>query len=114
MAPANFFGFIAIVLAGGAVLALTLQWLNTESRDAREARRSMVVEPAVRSAAALSAFFAKPRAHASPPIVTGFDDALLAFLENHVRAEQAMVTKFVRFPSVDSLYRQARPPLPMN
>lgn len=105
----RFFAFIGIVLAGGVLMAFTLELLNTERRrDVRKERR-MEVEPAVRSVATLPAFFARPHTDAPVQAVTGLDEALIAFIEEHVRAEQAMVTKFVHFPSLDSLYRQAKP-----
>lgn len=104
----RFLGFIGIVLAGGVMMAFILELLNSERYDARKERR-VEVEPAVRSVATLPAFFAKPQTNDRPPASPGFDEALIAFLEEHVRAEQAMVTKFVHFPSLDSLYRQAKP-----
>jgi hypothetical protein len=38
-----------------------------------------------------------------------FDDALLAMLQNHVKAERAVVSEFVHFPSIDSLYARPSP-----
>jgi hypothetical protein len=104
----RFFAFIGIVLAGGVLMAFILEFLNTERHDANKERR-LEVEPAVRSVATLPAFFAKPQTDTPAQAVTGLDEALIAFIEEHIRAEQAMVTKFVHFPSLDSLYRQAKP-----
>lgn len=104
----RFLGFIGIVLAGGVMMAFILEFLNTERYEAREARR-MEAEPAVRSIAELPAFFAKRQATEHLPARPVSDDALIAFLEEHVRAEHAMVTKFVHLPSLDALYRPAKP-----
>jgi hypothetical protein len=103
----RFFGFIGLFLAAGVLMALVLEWLSTERADARRERR-MEVEADVRSVATLPAFFAKAPANMPLPAGTGLDEALIALIEEHVKAEQAMVTKFVHFPSVDSLYRQAK------
>lgn len=100
-------GFIGIVLAGGVMMAFILELLNTERVDAQRERRLEVELPA-RSVPALAAFFAKPQAGAPAQPVTGIDEALIAFIEEHVKAEQAMATTFVHFPSLDSLYRQAK------
>ncbi len=43
-----------------------------------------------------------------------FDDRLFAFLQNHIRAEQDVVTEFVHLPSIDSLYRPTRSTLSMH
>jgi hypothetical protein len=69
----------------------------------------MEMEADVRSVATLPAFFAKAPAGTPLPVTPGLDEALIALIEEHVRAEQAMVTKFVYYPSFDSLYRQAKP-----
>ena len=104
----RFFAFIGIVLAGGVLMAFILEFLNTERYDAAKQPR-VEVEPAVQSVATLPAFFAKPQPDVPVQAVTRLDEALIAFIEEHVRAEQAMVSKFVHFPSLDSLYRQAKP-----
>lgn len=103
----RFLGFIGIVLAGGVMMAFILEFLNTERNNGRETRR-VEEEPAARSIAELPAFFAKRQTTERPPARPVSDDALIAFLEAHVRAEHAMVTKFVHLPSLDSLYRQAK------
>jgi hypothetical protein len=102
---------MAITLVGLVTLGLVLKFLETEPTPRAERRRSADVEPAVTSVAALPAFFVKP---GEPTVVVGFADDLVALLENHVRAERAMATKFVHYPSVDSLYRQAQPLPRMN
>lgn len=104
----RFVAFIGIVLAGGVIMAFILELLNTERFGAGK-ERHLEVEPAVRSIATLPAFFAKPQAEAPPQAIAGFDEALITFIEEHIKAEQAMVTKFVHLPSLDSLYRQAKP-----
>lgn len=104
----RFLGFIGIVLAGGVMMALILECLNTERSDARKTRR-VEGEPAARSIAELPAFFATRQTTEPLPARPVSDDALIALLEEHVRAEHAMVTQFVHLPSLDSLYRQAKP-----
>jgi hypothetical protein len=102
------FGFIGIVLAGGVLMAFTLEFLNTERRGTGEHSRPNV-KPALQSVGALPGFFAKPQNRDHAPATPAFDDALIALLEEHVRAERVMVTGFVHFPSLDSLYRQTNP-----
>lgn len=111
----RFLGFVAIVLAGGVMMAFLLEFLSTGHGDELEARtHSVKVEPVVYSPEALPAFFAKLGADGRPLVDPKFDDALIAFLENHVKSEQAMVSRFVHFPSVDSLYQRAQRNPPMN
>lgn len=99
--------FLAFVL-GGLTLILYMGYQSTEEARAREARahdadaaraRAVVVE--------VPGFFAPLDADRTPAPSLAFDNAMLARLESHVRAEQAIVTQFVRYPSIDSLYRQA-------
>ena len=37
------------------------------------------------------------------------EDRLFAFIQNHIQAEQALVSEFIHLPSIDNLYRQAGP-----
>jgi hypothetical protein len=103
----RFLGFIGIVLAGGVMMAFILELLNTERYDVRE-KRPVEADAAIRSIAELPAFFAKLETIEHQSARPMSDDALIAFLEAHVRAEHAIVTSFVHLPSVDSLYRQAK------
>ena len=110
-----FLGFVLIVAVGLSVLGLTLELLShTRQRPAiEEAQRAPTGVLAAESlAAAIPAFFAKPQSDQFPSATLGFDDALLALLQNHVKAERAMANEFVHFPSVDSLY--ARPSLSLT
>lgn len=91
-------------LVGGMMLALAMGYRSIEESRI-EQRPERHVQPApVAYVVAGHGFFesAADRMPASPAIT--FDDALLAQLEQHVRAEQAVVSQFVHFPSVDSLY----------
>ncbi len=91
-------------LVGGMVLALAMGYRSIEeSRIAQRPERHVPAAP-VAYVVAGHGFFEKA-ANGVPvsPAIT-FDDALLAQLEQHVRAEQAVVSQFVHFPSVDSLY----------
>ena len=101
-------GFIGIVLAGGVTMAFVLELLNSERADQRKECR-VEKEGDAGSVAALPAFFAKVPVGTPLPATPGLDEALIALIEEHVRAEQAMVTRFVHYPSFDSLYRQAKP-----
>lgn len=91
-------------LVGGMLLALVMGYQSIEESRARQD-----VSPAQTLQAAdammIPSFFAKVENRNFPGPVTAFDDALLARLEQHVRAEHAMVAQFVHFPSIDSLYR---------
>lgn len=109
----TFLGFVLIVAAGISVLAFTLRLLDPERATAMEAKRMTTGVLAAKSmTAAIPTFFAKPQSDRLPSTTLGFDDALLALLQNHVKAERAMVHEFVHFPSVDSLY--ARQSLTMH
>ena len=117
MEAMRFLTFVVVVLTAIGVLALILEFLSTERYVTREA-----TDAAKRPAAALA--IAEP-APATLPLFTGtllrlgdlppatgvFDDALLAVVQHHVKAEQEMVHEFVHFPSIDSLYRQSGSPL---
>lgn len=110
----RFLGFLSIVLAGGVVMAVIWQFLNADLSALEARKRSVDVDPAVQSAAMLPAFFANlqtPERRLADPT---FDDTMIAFLESYVKAEQAMVSKFVHLPSVDSLYRRPQSPRLMN
>lgn len=109
----TFLGFVMIVAAGISVLGFTLRLLDPERQTVAEATRPATGVLAAESmAAAIPGFFAKPQSDQIPAAALAFDDALLALLQNHVKAERAVVSEFVHFPSVDSLY--ARPSLIMH
>ena len=98
-----FLGF----LLGGLMLILYMGYLSTEEARAQQERQHSVKTVRAREIAAeIPGFFAPLDAARKPATPLAFDDALLARLESHVRAEQAIVTQFVRYPSIDSLYRQ--------
>jgi hypothetical protein len=93
-------------LVGGMMLALVMGYRSIEeSRGRIEHRPARHVQAAPFALAVASRGFFESTADRAPvsPAIT-FDDALIAQLEKHVRAEQAMVSQFVHFPSVDSLY----------
>jgi hypothetical protein len=90
-------------MVGGMMLALVMGYRSIEESRIEHAPASHVQPPVVLAVAGRGFFEnTADRVPASPAIA--FDDALLAQLEQHVRAEQAMVSQFVHFPSVDSLY----------
>jgi hypothetical protein len=93
-------------LVGGMILALAMGY-----REIEESRAQQVARPARAPRAAdvvmIPSFFAKVENRNFPGPATAFDEALLARLEQHVKAEHAMVAQFVHFPSIDSLYRQS-------
>ena len=109
----TFLGFIVIVAVGIGVPAVVLELLSpVRQRPAREAPgASAHTQPAETAVAAIPAFFARP-ARELRPMALGFDESMLAFLQNHVKAERAIANEFVHYPSVDSLY--ARPSLTMH
>lgn len=111
----TFLGFLAITVTGLVVLGVILKCLEADGTAARAERTSGVeVEPAMRSVAALPAFFAKAPGDRPVPPAFGFDDELVAMLEAHVKRERAIAATFAHLPSVDSLYRQAQPSLFMR
>ncbi len=99
------FGLVLAFLVGGMTLALAMGYLSTEEARARKQTQS----PAhvVRAAEAIPSFFAKPDQGAPPSEMREFDEALLARIERHIREEQAVVSEFVEYPSIHSLYRRA-------
>ena len=105
----TFLGFLAITVTGLVALGVILKFLEVDGTAVRAERtRTVEVEPAIRSVAALPAFFANV-ADRQAPATFGFDDELVAMLEAHVKRERAIAANFVHLPSVDSLYRQAQP-----
>jgi hypothetical protein len=88
---------------GGLTLALLLGY-----RSAEEARAARAAQRPARTVHvdAIPSFFAKADA-ALPAEMREFDEALLARIEKHIREEQALVSEFVEYPSVHSLYRRA-------
>jgi hypothetical protein len=117
MEATAFLGFALMVVIGITFLALLLEFLDPERRPASQPEPTRIPE-SVRVAGPdpvlLPAFFAKPIASQVPSAALGFDDGLFAFLQHHVKTEQAMVAEFVHLPSIDNLYRQARAPLTMH
>jgi hypothetical protein len=91
-------------LFGGLMLALVMGYRSIEESRAQQASRPAAAPGAV-DAVRIPAFFAQLENRTPPGPAAVFDEALLARLEQHVRAEHAMVAQFVHFPSVDSLYR---------
>ena len=91
-------------LFGGLMLALVMGYRSIEEGRAQPVARPAQA-PSVVDVAMIPSFFAAVEnfSSAGPPVA--FDEALLARLEQHVRAEHAMVAQFVHFPSIDSLYR---------
>ncbi len=111
----TFLGFVLITAVGIGVPAIVLELLSPmrQKPAVREAQDvAMSVQPAEAVAAAIPAFFARPTREPRATAAFGFDDAMLALLQNHVNAERAVAKEFVHFPSVDSLY--ARPSLTMH
>jgi hypothetical protein len=104
---------VLTLLFGGMFLALVMGYLSAEeakaARDAkaRHADAWRIAEPMV----AIPGFFKMVDAMPSEATPQAFDEFLLAQLEHHVKAEQAVVKQFVHLPSVDSLYRQSGSPL---
>ena len=97
---------LALVMAvvfGGMTLALVTGYLSAEK--ARLAEQAQPPERVARTAEAIPSFFARSD-RVERPGSMAFDEMLLARLESHVRAEQALVEDFVHYPSIDSLYRQ--------
>lgn len=101
-----FLGF----LLGGLTLILYTGYQATEEARARQEQERAAAATAHARAIAVEVpgFFAPMAVDRSPAPSLAFDDALLAALESHVKAEQDIVTQFVRYPSIDSLYRVGR------
>lgn len=105
------FGLVLGFLVGGMMLALAMSYLNTEEGRARE--QGLRHGQVVRAAEAIPSFFAKSD-RGELPGMSGFDEILLGRLESHVREEQALVSEFVHYPSINSLYRQSPQALRMH
>jgi len=105
-------GLLMGVVFGGMTLALVTGYMSTEkARAVALTRRQGQV---ARAAQAIPSFFVKSDRGERPVDVPGFDAMLLARLESHVREEQALVSEFVHYPSIHSLYRQAPQALHMH
>jgi hypothetical protein len=91
-------------LVGGMVLALAMGYRSIEDSRAQQVQRRRAEMASAAVAVAPPGFFAWADGRKPLGPTLTFDDALLAQIENHVRAEQAVVRQFVHFPSVDSLY----------
>lgn len=98
-------------LFGGMVLALAMGYRSIEASRAEQQPTRPSAEPRVADVVMIPSFFAKVENRSFPGPASAFDEALLARLEQHVRAEHATVAQFVHYPSVDSLYRQSGSPL---
>lgn len=99
-------GLLAVVF-GGLILALVAGYVETEERRASQS-------PNGSEAARFPALPAEPRFFAAPPnrqaSTAELDEALLSRLQQHVSAEQDLVSQFLREPSVDGLYRRTNSP----
>lgn len=95
-------------LFGGLMLALVVGYLSTEEARAQEAQQRADGPRLKAGVLPAPGFFAVPYTEPLPAGLSAFDDALLACVERHVKAEQALVTQFVHQPSIDTLYRQGR------
>lgn len=111
MAAMIAFGLVLGFLVGGMMLALVMGYRSTEEARAREQRQHH--GQVARDAQAIPSFFAKSDRDELPGLL-GFDEVLLGRLESHVREEQALVSEFVHYPSIHSLYRQAPQSLRMH
>lgn len=104
-------GTVALVLVlslvvGGMMLALVMGYRDIEaSRAERTVRASKA--PRVGRVAIVPSFFAAAKKHVVTGPAIAFDEALLARLEQHVKAEHDTVAEFVHYPSLDSLYRKS-------
>jgi hypothetical protein len=107
------FGLVLGFLVGGMMLALVMGYLSTEEARAGEKERhpGQVV---LGGGEAIASFFAKSDRSELPSETTELDEMLLARLESHVREEQALVSEFVHYPSIDSLYRRGPQALRMH
>lgn len=100
-----FLGF----LVGGMMFVLVMAYMATEESRAREARERQAAGVSVIDAAVeIPAFFARQDVIRPALAAVEFDGAWIARLEDHVKAEQAVVGQFVRYPSIASLYRQSQ------
>jgi hypothetical protein len=93
-------------LVAGMTLALAMGYRSIEESRHQQVIRATAASRAT-EAVMIPSFFAKVENHNFPGPISALDEALLARLEQHVKAEHATVAQFVHFPSVDSLYRQS-------
>jgi hypothetical protein len=107
------FGLVLGFLVGGMMLALAMGYRSTEEARAREKKLQLHHGQVARAAQAIPSFFAASDRGELPGLL-GFDEVLLGRLESHVREEQALVSEFVHYPSIHSLYRQAPQSLRMH
>ena len=93
------------LVVGGMMLALVMGYRDIEERRAQKAVLRPAKAPRPSVAAMIPGFFAKaPKPKPAQPVL---DVALLARLEQHVKAEHARVAEFVHYPSIENLYRKS-------
>ena len=108
MASMFVFGAFLTLLFGGMMLALVMGYMETEKKREQE-KRARVTEavPVGQAVAAVPRFFADLEQTPPPTLPDTADDAFVSQLELYLMAEQAVVARFVKEPSIDNLYREA-------
>ena len=99
-------GLVLTLVVGGMMLALVMGYRDIEESRAKRAAHASKA-PRVANVAIVPSFFAAATKHTVTGPAIAFDEALLARLEQHVKAEHATVAQFVHYPSLDSLYRKS-------
>jgi hypothetical protein len=108
MASMFVFGALLTLLFGGMMLALVMGYLETEKKREQEERARMTeAVPVGQAVASVPRFFADLDRVQSPPAPDTADDGYVSQLEGYLMAEQALVARFVKEPSIDNLYREA-------
>lgn len=98
--------FLTFVV-GGMLLALVASYYSIEDSRSRRAQAQPGASRTLADAVVTHDSLGPAGGRVGPSPQITFDDALLAMLKTHVQAEQAAVSQFVHFPSVDSLYSKS-------
>ncbi|GEM_PF-4069235 len=107
MASTLVFWLFMAFLMGAMMAALMLGYSSTEKKRAQERmEQEKLAEARALAAARVTPRFFVSDSEAVRPESGGLNQAMRADLEIYLRAERAAVAKFIKEPSIDSLYSQ--------
>lgn len=110
MATTVVFGMFMALLFGGMMLALVMGYRSTEQARAREeAERQQASLATSATLAEIPRFFVDAPVEPATSSAEAPHDEIIGQIESYLRAEHALVAKFVNDPSLENLYRQSGP-----
>jgi hypothetical protein len=106
------FAVLMTFMFGGMMLALVMGYAETERTRQKESQQS--TDGVARAVESVPRFFAPLDAPVQAASLSGNHDEFVDHLEGYLKAEQALVARFVNEPTVDNLYRQTAISLSVN